>query len=251
MLETMVSLLKEVNWKLVCMSGLGNLVCLQVTPVVCRVVWRDYIEEYDRLGDQDKMDFNMRYTEATYGVVSASLAAVVRWDARVGGSRMLIGSTSLGNALLSITIGQFISDLVYCIGICRCKPSRLQLLHHVAVIFGALLAHRYFHTFALYRYIQFFTLPLSGIFTQMKKLKVDRMSLMFRGVETANLFVFTSLRFVAILPYWLWMIQTSLNAPDKMDVPLLMWVVTILSHIIVDIGNMYWSSRFIWKYLKR
>ena len=250
-METILSLLKEVNWKLVCLSGLGNLVCLQVTPAVCCVVWRNYIEEYDRLGDQEKMDFNMRYTEAIYGVISASLVAVAQWDARVGGSRMLIGSTSIGNALLSITIGQFISDLVYCIGMCRCKPSRLELLHHVSVISGAIPAHRYFHTFALYRYIQFFTLPLSGILSQMKKLKIDRDSLMFRGVETANLLVFTSLRFVAILPYWVWMIRTSLNAPDKMDVPLPVWVVSILSLIIVDIGNMYWSSRFIWKYLKR
>ena len=234
-----------------CLSGLGNLVCLQVIPAVCRVVWRNYIEEYDKLSDQEKMDFHMRYVEATYGVVSASLAAVAQWDTGVGGSRMLVGSTSLGNAVLSITIGQFISDLVYYIGIRTRKPRLVDLLHHVAVITGAIIAHRYFHTFALYRYIQEMALPLIGIFKQMEKMKVDTNSLIFRRVEMANLIVFTLLRFVAIPFYWFWMIRTSLNAPDKMAVPLLMWAFTILSHIFVDCSNVKWSMRLIRKYLKR
>ena len=234
-----------------CLSGLGNLLCLQVTPAVCRVVWRNYIEEYDRLSDQEKMDFNMRYAEATYGVVSASLAAVAQWDAGVGGSRMLVGSTSLGNALLSITIGQFISDLVYCTGIRSRKPRLVDLLHHVAVITAAILAHRYFHTFALYRYIHELALPLVGIFAQMKKMKVDTKSpILFRRVETANLVVFSFVRFVVIPYHWVWMIRTSLNAPDKMDVPLLVWGVTILSHILVDCINVKWSARLIRKYQK-
>ena len=234
-----------------CLSGLGNLVCLKVTPAVYRLVLRNYIREYDKLNDLKKMDFDLRCVEATYGVVSASLAAVAQWDAGVGGSHMLLGSTSLGNAVLAITIGQFISDLVYCIGIRRCKPSCFELFHHASVITGAILAHRYFHTFALCRYIQLMTLPLAGIFAQMKKMKVDTKSPTFRRVETANLVVFTSLRFVAIPFFWFWMIRTSLNAPDKMEVPLVAWAVTTLSHIIVDCINVYWSVRFIRKYLKR
>ena len=246
----MSAILEEVNWKAVAISGIGTLICHQLAPYVYRRLWRNYLCEYNELNARDRMDFNERLGTTVLGLVCTSIAGFA--FLRDGKLRTLglVGSTSLGKVALGITIGQFAADMFHSVVICGCKPKRSDVIHHGASVLGAFLAHRYFHTFALYRYIHELTLLLVGIFAQMHMVNFDTKRPAYFWVSTANLIVFTALRLVVIPFHCSWMMWTSLNAPDRSAVPLLMWPVAILLHLLVDYVNVKWAMRIVQIYNK-
>ena len=197
---------------------------------------------------REKMDFNIRFGTITFGVICITVVALGILSEVELRSVHLVGSTSLGNVALGITIGQFAADIFYCVVICGCKLKWTDYIHHGATILGAFLAHRYFHTFALYRYIHELTLPLIGTYAQMNMLRFDTKRPVYKLVCTANVIVFTLLRLVVILFHWPWMIWTSLNSPDKMEVPLLVLIITIVVHVLVDYINWDLSVKIMKKF---
>ena len=208
------------------------------------------MEKYRKFTPREKMDFNIRFGTITFGVICITVVALGILSEVELRSVRLVGSTSLGNVALGITIGQFAADIFYCVAICSCKMKWTDYIHHGATILGAFLAHRYFHTFALYRYIHELTLPLIGTYAQMNMLRFDTKRRVYKLVCTANVILFTLLRFVVIPFHWFWMIWASLNAPDKMEIPWYVWVITVSGHILVDYVNIGWAVKVMKKFKK-
>ena len=246
----MSAILEEVNWKAVGISGIATLVCHLLAPSVYRCVWRNYLREYNGLNVRDRMDFDTRLGTTVLGLVCASIAGLAFLRNEKLSTLGLVGSTSLGNVVFAIIIGQFAADVFHGVVICGCKQKWSDVIHHGASVLGAFLAHRYFHTFALYRCIHELTLPLVGIFAQMHMVNFDTKRPMYLWVSTANLIVFTALRSAVIPFHWPWMMWTSLNAPDRSETPLLVWVVTILVHLLIDYVNVKWTVRIVQIYNK-
>ena len=229
------------NWLAIFLSALGNLACHHIAPVVFRVLWRNHIVQYNRLPTRKKADFDMRLGEIVLGCICVFVVVQAVLYEKELGSLGIVGSTYLGNVALGITIGQFVTDIVYFVFVRGCKLEWVDVFHHGATISGALLTQRYFHVFALYRYIHELTLPLIGIFAQMRALRFDPKRPIYKVVAVSNLFVFVTLRLLVVPFHSIWMMWTVWTATDKMEVPLFVWIFSISANISIDYVNILWA----------
>jgi hypothetical protein len=235
----------SINWKVVGIATLANVVWHMLAPVVYRKVWRNHLQQYESLSEEDRVDFDSRFSSSLFGIACTSFAGwAYLTDAKLS-NMWLVGSSSIGNVVLGITIGQFVSDTVYEMVVYRRLPKFSVLLHHAACAVGAITSHRYLHLFALYRYVHELTIPLTGVFAQMHMLKYDLRTTTYKAVAVTNLLLFTALRLAVIPAHWFWMIRTIMNAPDRAEVPLYVWLLTISTHIILDVVNSIWALTII------
>ena len=148
----------SINWKVVGIAALANVGCHMLAPVVYRKVWRNHLQQYESLCKTKRIDFDNRFSSSLFVIACTSVADwAYLTDAKLS-NMWLVGSSSIGNVALGITIGQFVSDTVYEIVVYRRIPKPRNLLHHVACTIGAIACHRYFHLFALYRYVHEITI---------------------------------------------------------------------------------------------
>jgi hypothetical protein len=235
----------SINWKVVGIATLANVVWHMLAPVVYRKVWRNHLQQYESLSEEDRVDFDSRFSSSLFGIACTSFAGwAYLTDAKLS-NMWLVGSSSIGNVALGITIGQFVSVTVYEMVVYRHIPKKYSLLHHVACTIGAITSHHYFHLFALYRYVHELTVPLVGVFAQMRMLDYGHRTATYKAVAVINLPLFTALRLAVIPFHWLWMIRTIMNAPDRAEVPLYVWLLTISTHIILDVVNSIWALTII------
>jgi hypothetical protein len=235
----------SINWKAVGIAALVNVGCHMLAPVVYRKVWRNHLQQYESLSEEDRVDFDSRFSSSLFGIACTSLVGWAYFtDAKLS-SMWLVGSSSIGNVALGITIGQFVSGVVYEMVVHRCVPKPHNFILHVPCVIAAITSHRYLHLFALYRYVHILTFPLMGVLTQMHMLKYDLRTTTYKAVAVTNLLLFTALRLAVIPAHWFWMIRTIMNAPDRAEVPLYVWLLTISTHIILDVVNSIWALTII------
>ena len=235
----------SINWKAAGIAALVNVGCHMLAPVVYRKVWRNHLHQYESLSEEDRVDFDSRFSSSLFGIACTSLVGWAYFtDAKLS-NMWLVGSSSIGNVALGITIGQFVSGVVYEMVVHRRIPKPHNLFLHVPCVIAAITSHRYLHLFALYRYVHILTFPLMGVFTQMHMLKYDLRTTTYKAVAVTNLLLFTALRLAVIPAHWFWMIRTIMRAPDRAEVPLYAWLLMIPAHIAIDWANSKWAFKTI------
>ena len=228
------------NWTAILLSFSTIVLCRMIAPVIHRHLWKNHLKEYHKLDGKKRIDFDRELGTLVFVITSMFFLVILLYkDIDQLRGLGLVGSTSTGNLLLGITIGAFLADPVYDTVVLGRIPENLDLFHHGVVVVGALLAHRYFQLFALYRYIHLPAIPLTVILEQMKKLNFDTERWEYKLVNVANVCIVVAFR-LAVIPFlWIWMIWTTMNASEMVEVPWWAWVTTLMLQLLQE----YFSVR--------
>ena len=226
------------NWTAILLSFSTIVLCRMIAPVIHRRLWKNHLMEYNKLDGKKRIDFDKELGTLVFVITSMGcLVALLYKDIDQLRRLGLVGSTWTGNLLLGMTVGVFMADPVYDMLVLGQIPEFSDLFHHGVIMVGALIAHRYFHLFALYRYIHVPAIPLTVILGQMKKLNFDTKRWEYKLVDIANVCIVAALRLAVVPFHWFWMMQTSVDASDMMEVPLWAWVATLTLQLLQEFSS--------------
>ena len=242
-LEKLLRMLPLPTGVVIALTFIGTMFCHFISHCVYQ---RTNSRKYHTLPVVEQCKIDRYFGTAIATVLSFAFALIAFFYDPDFHQLALVGSSAIGNAALSITIGQFLSDFLYEKRVVGTFGSIRNQGHHFAAISGAALGFYFFHRLIIYRFIHHLSLPSVIIYDLMRKLKCDTRGRLFKCVMYANLFIFFLFRVVVIPFHWVWYIYEIVTWRDEWpQIWLLAWITIIAGSVVIDCVNCCWAKGFI------
>ena len=240
-------MLSLANVGVIVLSFMGTMFCHCISPYIHKRIWRNYGILYG----VEKCKFDRHFANGIAGIlcsIFALQAFIFDPDFHQLG---LVGSSTAGNAILDITIGQYLAELLYQWMVEGTYESFCHVFHHFVGIVGAAVTHNFFHRLAVYRCIHLIILPFRTITDQMRKLNYNTSNGLFKCLMLVYLFVFFFFRVTVIPFHWYWyfrVIETSKR--EWSEIWPSAWIVFIGCSVVIDCLSILWGGLLVQRCLE-